>query len=694
MAVTIKDFPLKKSYTNLIEEKLFSYIWEGIYKPMFDILDTKPKVARNSINAVTEALRDRKIYYVDGGFKANGKFSSAISLQLKKWGAVYDKWQKMWRIPKNMIPDEVRVTLAQSEALNASQLRSIDNFLKEVQTNIPDIVDSMIFDNEVKTILDDAENEIKKNVKHLNVITPELTPQQKQEIARTYTNNLKEYVIKDFGDERIPEMRRKVQEAVLNGQRRDDVQKMLETDYGVASRKAKFLARNETGIMLAQYKKATYKGMGFDKFIWNTIMDGKERQLHADLNGTTWSYDDPPIIDERTGRHGLPGETYNCYHKDTEVLTKDGFKLIKDVRVGETIATLNPETKTWEWSICTHTIKQRANEIAILKSNIFELATSLNHTFFYYKRKYKGKQLIKNSEYPVFTTGTISLAKKNTVFYASSENWNKKNPDTICGIPTEVFCKFMGYYLSDGSFDKRSKNCIHLSQQDNEWMYKELNSYMHTCKGKDKLYIYNEQLFNLIKPLGNCHTKRIPESIKILDKKLIKVFLDSFVKCDGKKAAISNGFEDQREMNTYNQYFTVSPSMMADLVECIYKCGMSASVYTIYNKNKQIQFKNGLYKLNYDLFIVQEMKTLNRDLNSMNIDVQPYNDFVYDIEVEKNHTLLIKSGKSIHWNSNCRCQALPYRSDSPFKMDTQQFNERQSKKRIAPYERELEGNSK
>ncbi len=41
------------------------------------------------------------------------------------------------------------------------------------------------------------------------------------------------------------------------------------------SRKAKFLAQNETTIMLAEYKKVTYQEMGFDKFIWRTITDGE-----------------------------------------------------------------------------------------------------------------------------------------------------------------------------------------------------------------------------------------------------------------------------------------------------------------------------------------------------------------------------------------------------------------------------------
>ena len=46
-------------------------------------------------------------------------------------------------------------------------------------------------------------------------------------------------------------------------------------------------------------------------------------------------------------------------------------------------------------------------------------------------------------------------------------------------------------------------------------------------------------------------------------------------------------------------------------------------------------------------------------LRTAKIKLESYNDFVYDIEVDKNHTLLIKYGFCIHWNSNCQCSFKP-----------------------------------
>lgn len=307
----IKDFKIKQSYTWLVQKALFSYLWEGIYKPMFDMLEIKPEKAKNSIDVISQALRDGRIYYAEGGFRAKTKFTAAQSRELLARGAKYDSYRRMYRIDYNQIPMTVRVALAESEINAKNTITQLEVFLREVEANIPYIVESMVFNEEVVTILDDAQNEVKKNIKHLNIIEPELSEAQKQEIAQSYTNNMRFY-IKDFEEKRIPEMRRKIAQMVLDGYRTDHIQKMLEQEYGIMSRKAEFLAQNETTIMLAQYKRVTYQEMGFDKFIWRTIMDGRERPLHEELNGKIFRYDNPPIIDERTGLRGLPGQTYNC----------------------------------------------------------------------------------------------------------------------------------------------------------------------------------------------------------------------------------------------------------------------------------------------------------------------------------------------------------------------------------------------
>jgi SPP1 gp7 family putative phage head morphogenesis protein len=341
MGVAAKDFRIRESYFKLIDDALFSYLWEGIYKPMFEIIGIKPMKARNDDNIIIDALNRGDIFYYEEGFKAKDKFTNAQSKELEKWGAKWDKWEKVWKISLDKIPDSVKVALATSKIEAENKIKVLQDYLREVQANLPLIAESMIFNSEVITVLDEFGKEVKKSVKHLNVIEPYLSEEDKKELARVYTENVAYYTIKDFDINRIPKMREMVQQFVTQGYRLDKIEEYLQKEYGIMKRKAQFLARNETPILLAEVKKAHYQAMGFDKFIWKCIGDNRTRDLHRHLNNTTWSYDRPPIIDERTGQTGLPGETYNCrctaipYASDTS-LSKDKYGSIHSkIRINE-----------------------------------------------------------------------------------------------------------------------------------------------------------------------------------------------------------------------------------------------------------------------------------------------------------------------------------------------------------------------
>ena len=55
------------------------------------------------------------------------------------------------------------------------------------------------------------------------------------------------------------------------------------------------------------------KAAGVKTFKWLHSSGGAEpRPLHVEYDGEVFSYDDPPVIDERTGERGLPGMLINC----------------------------------------------------------------------------------------------------------------------------------------------------------------------------------------------------------------------------------------------------------------------------------------------------------------------------------------------------------------------------------------------
>jgi SPP1 gp7 family putative phage head morphogenesis protein len=108
-----------------------------------------------------------------------------------------------------------------------------------------------------------------------------------------------------------------VQGAVMRNIQRGDgtagVLREIERAGGVATRRAELIARDQVSKATSALNAARMKGLGIRKFEWIHSGGGKEpRKLHQRMSGNIYSLDDPPVIDERTGERGLPGQLINC----------------------------------------------------------------------------------------------------------------------------------------------------------------------------------------------------------------------------------------------------------------------------------------------------------------------------------------------------------------------------------------------
>ena len=72
----------------------------------------------------------------------------------------------------------------------------------------------------------------------------------------------------------------------------------------------------------------------------------------------------------------------NCFSGDTDVVTKDGIKKVKDCKIGDEIYTLNPETFQMEISKVTKTQIYDSKEIYSIKGETLDFLVTGNHRFF------------------------------------------------------------------------------------------------------------------------------------------------------------------------------------------------------------------------------------------------------------------------------------------------------------------------
>ena len=92
-----------------------------------------------------------------------------------------------------------------------------------------------------------------------------------------------------------------------------DVTEALQKYEGITDRRRNVIAKDQVRKIQASISIERAKSAGIKKFKWLHSRGGSEpRADHVAMSGNVYSYDDPPVIDRRTGERGFPGQAINC----------------------------------------------------------------------------------------------------------------------------------------------------------------------------------------------------------------------------------------------------------------------------------------------------------------------------------------------------------------------------------------------
>ncbi len=246
----------------------------------------------------------------------------------------------------------------------------------------------------------------------------------------------------------------------------------------------------------------------------------------------------------------LQGE---CYSEDTEILTENGWKKFNELEEWEKVFTLNENgeielqkpVRYFEFDFNGHMYN--------FKSKKLDLLVTPNHNMIVYqyaphiKEKYK-KKFVKAEKF-----------NKNTNFIPKNGKWKGKEEKyfTLPGIEIEVYrnfgkkyekkkikekkipmdlwLKFFGFWLAEGSTYKRRRvrkgrkkeyygylvrivqNKGKISREFEDVLKKLPFNYYKKVKGKKiEFVIENKQLFNYLKKFSGAENKYLPKKIKNL----------------------------------------------------------------------------------------------------------------------------------------------------------------------------------
>lgn len=110
-----------------------------------------------------------------------------------------------------------------------------------------------------------------------------------------------------------PQYFEKLEKAVsdnfVQGVRYETLQAEVQRIADVTENRAKLIARDQTSKMNSSFNKVRQTQVGIQKYDWQTMEDERVRESHAELDGQTFRWDDPPDID---GEPLNPGEDIDC----------------------------------------------------------------------------------------------------------------------------------------------------------------------------------------------------------------------------------------------------------------------------------------------------------------------------------------------------------------------------------------------
>ncbi len=111
----------------------------------------------------------------------------------------------------------------------------------------------------------------------------------------------------------LGEVQVQVMSAITTGSGLDKLVPYLTRRYEDDARHAHLVALDQIRKATANVNAARLQAIGVEEYVWiHTGGERYPRKLHQSYSGRVFRYDDPPVIDERTGEVGKPGDAYFC----------------------------------------------------------------------------------------------------------------------------------------------------------------------------------------------------------------------------------------------------------------------------------------------------------------------------------------------------------------------------------------------
>lgn len=354
----------------------------------------------------------------------------------------------------------------------------------------------------------------------------------------------------------------------------------------------------------------------------------------------------------------------SCFHEQTQILTTNGWKKIKDVVVGESVYTFNIETNQVEVKPVqeVHTPFYEGKMFEIVGRNFYTKVTP-NHKFLLTTRY--GKKYLLETDKIYDGYKNRKLSHDSLILIQDSEIVNEIDEISI-GERTynknDLF-SFLGIYYAEGcsQYKKNYKTCVSISQNegwkadkirdilkklhsDIVWKeYKKLNEFgnLHiTFQTSDN------ELSKYLEQFGNAYTKCLDRRLfECVDSYSAKLFIEGYMLGDG-RCVLGEKYSQQDS-------FSVSKQLIDDISQIAFIAGIAVSFHEENHPDRFIGEREILSENTKTLHFCNFRNAKGKYIDNrfLTINEVDYSDNVYCITVE-NSTFYARDGNNTFWSGN------------------------------------------
>ena len=370
------------------------------------------------------------------------------------------------------------------------------------------------------------------------------------------------------------------------------------------------------------------------------------------------------------------GELDHCLSDDHEILTEDGWKLLKDISENEKVYTLNQITEEIE----IETIKRKIVEnydgklFHLTNGKKLDIMMTPNHKMVLWDRDGEYKEMLAKEAFEFWKSKDSKFSHcsiKNTGKWEGESPSSFTIPGTNFIVSSKAWSAFFGFWLAEGwvagskggSVNSHKVAVVQKKEENiskiREMLFAtEMPWVEHKNKdGKYEWSIRNKDLHLYFSQFGNSETKFIPKEFLQWNKNLLSLMLDWMLIGDGRNRSDQNG-------NLIKELSTISKKMADNTSELFFKLGKGSYIKSYENKDNIIRGKVVLKENCKKLYTVCENKTDSYlDQRFISFEEVPYNGLVYCVTTQ-NGNFLTRRNNKIVWTGNCDSPVISLKNAS------------------------------